>query len=102
MSPPRASPSATPAVDPPGPHASEQFRTALAALNAGQPGVAAQQFRRFAERFPSDPRAEDAAYLRVLALDRASDAAGRRAAAREYLRRYPTGFRRAEVERLAR
>lgn len=82
--------------------ASEDFRAALAAFNAGQPAVAAQRFQRFSERHVADPRAEDAAYLRVLALERAGDVEGRRAAARAYLQRYPAGFRRAEVERLAR
>lgn len=84
------------------PEASEEFRAALAAFNAGQSYSAAQQFQRFAHSHPTDARAEDAAYLRVLALDRARDIEGRRAAARLYLQRYPTGFRRAEVERLAR
>ncbi len=45
---------------------------------------------------------EDAAYLRVLALQRAGEQTSMRAAARDYLRRYPSGFRRAEVERLSR
>lgn len=99
---PLASPSAATPMDQLGPDASAEFRTALAALNTGQSRSAAQQFRRFAEKYPSDPRAEDAAYLRVLALERAGDASGRRAAARAYLRRYPSGFRRAEVEGLAR
>jgi hypothetical protein len=82
--------------------ASDEFRTALGAFNAGQTRDAAHRFRSFAEQHPADPRAEDAAYLRVLALERAGDDAGRRTAARAYLRRYPAGFRRAEVERLAR
>lgn len=99
---PRESPSAATAMDQLGPDASVEFRTALAALSAGEARSAAQQFRRFAEKHPSDPRAEDAAYLRVLALERAGDASARRTAARAYLLRYPLGFRRAEVERLAR
>jgi len=82
--------------------ASADFRHAMAALNAGNASAAAAGFRRFVEQHPSDPRSQDAAYMRVLALDRAGDADGRRAAARSYLRRYPAGFRRSEVERLAR
>jgi len=82
--------------------ASDEFRAALGAFNAGQTRDAAHKFLSFAEQHPADPRAEDAAYLRVLALERAGDVSGRRAAARAYLRRYPAGFRRAEVERLAR
>lgn len=99
---PRSLPSASRSSEPVGSQVSEQFRTALAALNAGQPRTAAQEFERFSEAYPSDPRAEDAAYLRVLALERAGDVSARRAAARAYLRRYPSGFRRSEVERLAR
>jgi hypothetical protein len=49
-----------------------------------------------------DPRAEDAAYLLVIALQRASDLPGARAAARDYLQRFPDGFRRAAIEPLAR
>jgi len=82
--------------------ASEDFRAALAAFNVRQLDAAARRFQRFGEQYPSDPRAEDAAYLRVLALERSGDVAGRQAAARAYLRRYPAGFRRAEVERLTR
>jgi hypothetical protein len=101
---PRASSTAPAGSSEPSPSrdASDEFRTALAAFNAGQTRDAARQFRSFAEQHPADPRAEDAAYLRVLALERAGDIAGRRAAARVYLRRYPAGFRRAEVERLGR
>jgi hypothetical protein len=53
-------------------------------------------------KHPQDPRTEDAAYLRVIAFQRSADAARMKEAAREYLRRYPTGFRRAEVETLSR
>ncbi len=51
---------------------------------------------------PRDPRVEDAAYLRVLALQRAGDEAGLQAAGRDYLRRHPNGFRRSEIEALLR
>jgi hypothetical protein len=51
---------------------------------------------------PEDPRAEDAAYLLVIALQRASDADGARQAAGDYLRRFPNGFRRASVAAIAR
>jgi hypothetical protein len=45
--------------------------------------------------------AEDAAYLRVLKLWRAGRAAEARAAARDYLRDFPSGFRTPELRRLA-
>jgi outer membrane protein assembly factor BamD (BamD/ComL family) len=82
--------------------ASHDFREAMAALHAGQSRDAAARFARFIEQHPRDARAEDAAYMRVLALREAEDEAGMQAAARRYLRRYPEGFRRAEVEALLR
>jgi hypothetical protein len=45
--------------------------------------------------------AEDAAYLRIIALQRLGAGGETRRAAETYLQRFPTGFRRAEVERLA-
>ena len=45
---------------------------------------------------------EDAAYLRVIELLRVGDSVQARDAAREYLQRYPDGFRRQELESLAR
>ena len=96
---PRASASATPtlAVD-----ASADFRAALAALNAGNSREAATAFASFLAKHPRDPRAEDAAYLRIIALQRSGDSSAMKDAALAYLRRYPKGFRRAEVEVLSR
>lgn len=76
------------------------FREATAALNRGDNRQAAAGFARFLEAHPGNPQAEDAAYLRVIALQRCGDRAAMRAAALEYLRRYPDGFRRAEVRAL--
>ena len=45
--------------------------------------------------------AEDAAYLEVLRLLREGHEAEGRVAARAYLRSFPTGFRRAEMQRVA-
>lgn len=81
--------------------ASFAFKRAVATLNAGQHRQAAAELGRFIQEHPADARAEDAAYLRVLALQRSGSPGATRAAAREYLRRYPSGFRRIEVERLA-
>jgi hypothetical protein len=44
---------------------------------------------------------EDVAYLEILHLLRDSRSTAAREAAREYLRRFPDGFRREEVGRLA-
>jgi outer membrane protein assembly factor BamD (BamD/ComL family) len=74
----------------------------MSAFNAGRAGEASERLARFLERYPRDPRAEDAAYVRILALRRAGDSAAARAAARHYLERYPGGFRHDEVQALAR
>lgn len=91
-------PVATPSVVP---DASKDFREAMAALKAEEHRRAAAMFAQFLDAHPGDSRAEDAAYLRVVALHRAGDERERREAARVYLREYPAGFRRAEVEKLA-
>jgi hypothetical protein len=87
---------ARPARDP-----SAEFRAAMAALDGGDNRSAATWFGRYLETHPRDPRAEDAAYLRVIALQRCGDERRMMAAAAVYLRRFPAGFRRAELERLA-
>jgi TolA-binding protein len=82
--------------------ASADFRSAMAALDRGDSRDAADEFARFARNYPVDDRAEDAAYLRVVALRRCGDPGATKQAATEYLRRYPAGFRRTEVEGLSR
>ncbi|HWZ89182.1 MAG TPA: FecR domain-containing protein [Polyangiaceae bacterium] len=77
------------------------FRAALAALDAGDNTGAAAAFETFLVKHPRDPRAEDAAYLRIIAFRRSGADGSMKQAAREYLRRYPAGFRRAEVQALA-
>jgi TolA-binding protein len=84
------------------PDASADFRAAMNALDVGDNREAATQFESFLQRHPRDARAEDAAYLRVIALQRCGDAAEMKEAAREYIRLYPSGFRHAEADRLAR
>ncbi len=66
-----------------------------------QPG-ATTGFADFLSRYPDHERAEDAAYLRIIALQRHGDHGSMQEAAQEYLRLYPSGFRYAEVERLSR
>jgi TolA-binding protein len=84
------------------PDPSAEFRAAMSALDVGDDRDAAAKFGSYLQRHPRDPRAEDAAYLRVIALQRCGDAGGMKEAATTYLRLYPAGFRRAEVEPLAR
>jgi len=78
------------------------FRAAMSLLNAGANRRAAAGFASFVEAHPLDPRAEDAAYLLVIAFQRCGAEDDARRAAEDYLRRYPAGFRRAEVEKLSR
>jgi hypothetical protein len=84
------------------PDPSADFRAAMNALDVGDNHEAATEFASFLRKHPGDRRAEDAAYLRVIALQRCGDTSRTKEAALEYLRLYPAGFRRAEVERLAR
>lgn len=95
--PPPASSASAPARD-----ASVDFQAAVAALHRGDAHAAADGFASFLTNHARDRRAEDAAYLRVIALQRCGDATATRNAAAAYLRRYPSGFRRAEVEALSR
>jgi len=81
---------------------SADFSAAMGEFNAGNYGVAANLFGTYVTTHPGDPRAEDAAYLRVLAVQHLANAGAIRQAARDYLSRYPRGFRRAEVEALSR
>jgi hypothetical protein len=91
-----ASVAEAPASDP-----SIEFRQAVSALQRGDDRGAAAGFAEFLANHPHDPHAEDAAYLRIIALQRHGDRDGMRAAASSYLRLYPTGFRHAEVESLS-
>jgi hypothetical protein len=93
--PPSAAPSG-------GQDSSDEFRALVRLLDAGDDCQAAAGFLQFAVRHPSDSHAEDAAYLRVIALRRCGADDEMKRAAIEYLRVHPHGFRRAEVERLSR
>jgi hypothetical protein len=78
------------------------FRAIVHILEHDDECAAAVGFEKYVATYPNDPRAEDAAYLRVIALQRCGSIEDLKRAAREYLSRYPSGFRRAEVERLSR
>jgi hypothetical protein len=69
----------------------------LRALQRGDLAIAAERFADFERAHPDDERAEDAGYLRVVALRRAGLGAQAGAAAESYLRRYSRGARRGEV-----
>ena len=97
----KLTPSAEPTPGARGPDPSADFRAAMSAFDGGNAAHAAALFSAFLSDHPRDSRSEDAAYLRVLALQRAGDSAAMKRAAGDYLRRYPRGFRRAEVEQLS-
>lgn len=84
------------------PDPAADFRAAMAALNSGDNPGASARFAAFINQHPHDARAEDAAYLRVIALQRAGDTNAMKQAAGAYLSRYPGGFRKSEVEPLSR
>jgi TolA-binding protein len=79
----------------------DDFARAMAAFGAGNYGQAERLFQDFERRHPGDTRREDSMFLRAVARARRGDAAGARAAARQYLDRYPHGLRAPEAERLA-
>jgi hypothetical protein len=70
-------------------------------IERGDYGAAAERLRAFRQSHPTDVRAEDAAFLAVLALERAGRHAAAVASAREYLASYPQGYRRAEAQAIA-
>jgi TolA-binding protein len=84
------------------PDPAADFRAAMSAFTGGDNARASSLFDTFLSQHPRDSRAEDAAYLRVLALQRAGNLGATKRAAAEYLKRYPRGFRHAEVEPLSR
>jgi hypothetical protein len=69
-------------------------------MNAGDHAGAAALFTSFLSNHPRDARIEDAAYLRVIAFHRSGDESATKRAIFEYLTRFPSGFRRSEVEAL--
>jgi outer membrane protein assembly factor BamD (BamD/ComL family) len=73
------------------------FAEALAAQRQGDVWGAVGAYDRLWARFPSSPLAESAAVERMRLLRDASSARAR-AAAQQYLARYPTGYAHAEAE----
>lgn len=78
-----------------------RFAEAMGAFTSGDDARADQLFAAFVRDFPRDGRAEDATFLRAKARARRGDNAGAAAIARDYLRAFPRGLRRPEMERLA-
>lgn len=77
------------------------FEEGMGMMERGDYGVAAQHLDAFSRSNPGDDRSEDAAFLVILALQRAGRSADAAAAARRHLATYPSGYRRAQVEAIA-
>jgi hypothetical protein len=75
------------------------YQKALAEKRSGDTGTAVQSFERLLSRYPKSPLAESASAERMRILAKDSSSHGRaRAAARDYLARFPSGFARTEAE----
>jgi FecR protein/Putative zinc-finger len=81
--------------------ASKEFADAVSAADQGDFGAAASRLDAFSRAHAGDQRAEDAAFLAVVSLQRAGRQAEAREAARRYLSRFPAGYRRAEAAAIA-
>ncbi|HEY3664562.1 MAG TPA: tetratricopeptide repeat protein, partial [Polyangiaceae bacterium] len=68
------------------------------ALQSGRYTEALNVLDRFAASYPQSGLAEDAAYMRVLSLARSGRNDDALKAARDYLARFPNGFRRTEMQ----
>lgn len=77
------------------------FERGVAAFRAGDYSAAVRSFDEYAAACARAAHAEDAAYLKMVAYARAGRRADAQRAASTYLRRFPTGFRRAEVAAVA-
>jgi ferric-dicitrate binding protein FerR (iron transport regulator) len=93
-------PPAPPAAGPP--PAARDFAAAMAAIRRGDYGGAAEQLEAFSAAHAGDARADEADYLRAVALQRAGRNAEAAAAARRYLATRPSGAHRPEAQQIAR
>ncbi|MFZ5893094.1 MAG: FecR domain-containing protein, partial [Myxococcota bacterium] len=82
-------------------NAPRDFRAAMALFSRGDFDSAERAFKDFEQRYPTNQHNEDILFLMALGRSRRGDDAGARSFARDYLRRYPQGFRAAEAARLA-
>ncbi len=94
-----------PAVTPPEPPKVEpgatDFADAVHLFERGDSPSAARRLAELSRAHPDDGRAEDSAFLGILALQRTGKTAEAAAAAQRYLQAYPSGYRRAEAAKIA-
>jgi hypothetical protein len=96
---PRPAPSAPPSSEAASPQG--DLAGGVGSLAQGNYGEAVERLRTFEQTHPGDARAEDAAFLAVVALERAGKHEAAVVAARAYLARYPQGYRREEAAAVA-
>ena len=89
-------PSATPSC-----LGAQAFEECVGAFKSGQFSAAAGHCERYTSSCPGGGHAEDAAYLRMVALARAGQSADARVQARAYVQRFPHGFRLKEAKSIA-
>ena len=97
---PTASAPPTAAAPLPSP-ASRTFAEAMAAMRRGDYAGSAEKLEQFAQSHASDARADEADYLRAIALQRAGHRNEAIAAAKRYLATRPNGAHRADAARIA-
>ncbi len=78
------------------------FVEGMALVARGDYAAGAEKLEQYRAAHAEDARAEDAAYMAVVALQRAGHPVEAAAAARRYLAAYPAGSRRAAMQALAR
>jgi hypothetical protein len=81
---------------------SQAFAEGMRLIERGDYAAGADKLDAYQHQNPSDARAEDAAYLTIIAFQRAGRRDAALAAARRYLQQYPRGYRHAEVQALVR
>jgi TolA-binding protein len=84
-----------------GNHASKAFSVAVDMLGRGDYAAARSQLDAFRAAHPADERADLAAFLTIVSLQRAGRRSEAQEAARQYLELYPNGDRRADAVRVA-
>ena len=79
----------------------EAFAAGVGSMEQGNFGEAIERLGAFRKSHPTDSRSEDAAFLLIVALQRAGRNEAAAKAARDYLASYPSGYRRGEAQRIA-
>ena len=91
---------ARPLAAEPEPSPRSDFAEAMASFSRGDFATAEQLFERFEAKHPESSQVEDSLFLRAVARLRRGDVPGARSLAAQYLRRYPSGFRAGEAQRI--